>query len=158
MFDNAQLAPGTEPHWVDEVELPTADEWGRDPFDRRCRCLRCGHDWEKRLPFGQWPNACPDCKSPRWYRPPKQKGRTPVVLGITPEQMSDALDVEQDSLERVLAGSPKQLARELRHPTRQCLRCSHKWHQRGDPKRLPRACPRCRSPRWFVPRQDAKRA
>lgn len=158
MFENTQPVAESEQHWLDDVDFPADDEWGRDPFDRRCRCLRCGHDWEKRLPFGQWPSACPDCKSPRWYRSLKQKGRTPVVMSITPEQMNDALNDEEDSLQRLLAASPKQIGRELRYPTRQCLRCPHRWQQRGDPKRLPLACPRCRSPRWYMPRQDARKA
>jgi Zn finger protein HypA/HybF involved in hydrogenase expression len=158
MFDTVQLEPGTEPNWLDGVQLPGPDEWGRDPFDPRCRCQRCGHDWQKRLPFGQWPNACPDCKSPRWYRPPKQKGRTPVVLLTTPEQMSEALDQAYGSLDWILKATLKQLAPEHHHPSLRCLRCKHKWHRRGARKRLPRACPHCRSPRWFVPRHDAKRA
>lgn len=157
MFKTIQPAVATEPNWLDDVELPAPDEWGRDPFDLHCRCQRCGHNWEKRLPLGQWPSACPDCKSPRWYRPPKQKGRTPVAVSITPEQMGKALDEVGGSMDWVQTASPKQLGRELRNPTRFCLRCTHKWHQRGDPNRLPKACPRCRSPRWYVPRQNAKR-
>ena len=156
MLSAIQNEAATDPNWLDGVELPGPDEWGRDPFDRHCRCLRCGHDWEKRLPFER-PIACPACKSPRWYRPPKQNGRTPVALLITPEQMAKAMDEAGGSMAWVQTASPNAMARELLHPTRQCLRCPHKWHQRGDPERLPSACPRCRSPRWYVPRQDEKR-
>jgi len=153
MLNAAQSEPGNEPHWLDDVELPAQDEWGRDPFDPRCHCLRCGHRWEKRLPFGQFPSACPGCKSPRWHRPPKQKGRPPALSTFTTEELQQAADDASAPLDWLLTASPKQLGRELQHRSRRCLRCTHKWRQRGDPNRLPSACPQCRSPRWFVPRQ-----
>jgi len=158
MFETAQHVSGTEPNWLDDLspELPKPDEWGRDPFDRHGRCTRCGHDWETRLTFGEWPTTCPDCKSPRWFRPPKQKGRTPVVMDITPVQMGEATDQALGSPEWILRATPKQLAHELKHPSRQCLCCRHKWRQRGDLKHRPRACPGCRSPRWFLPLQGGK--
>jgi predicted Zn-ribbon and HTH transcriptional regulator len=151
MLDNTHSQPENDLGWLD-VELPGPDEFGREPFDDQCRCHRCGHSWEKRVPFGQWPSACPGCKSPRWYRPPEQKGRPSALSTITDEEMHKALDRAASSLDWVLTASPKQMGRELRHPSHQCLRCMYKWHKRGDPKNLPRACPSCRSPRWFVPR------
>jgi hypothetical protein len=55
-------------------------------------------------------------------------------------------------LEWVLFASPRALVREMNHPVHLCSRCAYRWRQRVKPEALPRACPRCRSPRWFVPR------
>lgn len=30
------------------------------------KCLRCGYEWESRLPEPQVPRACPQCTSRRW--------------------------------------------------------------------------------------------
>src|SRR5256885_12450334 len=105
MLNATQSETGNELDWLGDVELPGPDEWGRDPFDRRCRCLRCGHNWEKRLPFGQFPNACPDCKSPRWYRPPKQKGRPPALPTFTTEELHKAVNDASGPLDWLLTAS-----------------------------------------------------
>lgn len=40
-----------------------------------------------------------------------------------------------------------------------CERCEHKWLPRdaeSDEPKLPRVCPKCKSPYWNSPRKDAK--
>lgn len=34
----------------------------------QCLC-KCGYCWTSRLPVGQRPKACPDCKSRTWDKP-----------------------------------------------------------------------------------------
>ena len=43
------------------------------------RCLRCGHEWLPRA--DKPPKVCPNpkCKSPYWYKPRKDTGRTPTT-------------------------------------------------------------------------------
>ena len=35
------------------------------------RCLRCGHEWAPRKE--ETPRVCPECKSPYWNVPKKEK-------------------------------------------------------------------------------------
>lgn len=37
------------------------------------KCKRCGHKWAPRRP--ELPKYCPNCKSPRWQDPPRNRGR-----------------------------------------------------------------------------------
>lgn len=39
-----------------------------------------------------------------------------------------------------------------------CHRCSHKWvPERLDFSKIPKVCPKCKSPYWDTPKQDKKR-
>jgi Zn finger protein HypA/HybF involved in hydrogenase expression len=37
-----------------------------------CRCQRCPHSWHRRT-LGYLPVQCPNCKSPRWNVPRKNR-------------------------------------------------------------------------------------
>jgi DNA-directed RNA polymerase subunit RPC12/RpoP len=54
-----------------------------------CRCLRCGHEWVKRLQAAARPVRCPACKQHNWDkelgevkmgRPPKKPAAAPTKV------------------------------------------------------------------------------
>lgn len=46
----------------------------KDPLaGLRCVCMRCNHDWLKRVESE--PVKCPSCKSVLWNTPRRRKGR-----------------------------------------------------------------------------------
>jgi hypothetical protein len=57
-----------------EVGDLTGDEpwlqWTPPPV--LCRCQRCPHEWHRRT-LARLPLQCPNCKSPRWNEPRKNR-------------------------------------------------------------------------------------
>ncbi len=55
----------------------------QDYINRDCKCLRrkCGHKW--RAKGSGKPRNCPKCKSPIWYRSPKEKAKISIPMICT---------------------------------------------------------------------------
>jgi len=49
-------------------------------IDLKLKCLRCGHEWERRL-LGRLPKLCPghNCKSKYWNTPRRKKTKQKKV-------------------------------------------------------------------------------
>jgi len=60
--------------------------------DMICRCLRCGHEWMKRI-AGR-PKNCPSCKQPNWD---KQVGEVKMGRPLKKKTIGASANAPQDS-------------------------------------------------------------